>query len=257
MSLVFALIASLTAHGATPTQVKSALDTFNQQAHFPLPALEAGQLEDLAEGRLIKFRQFTSAEAPQRAVGMQVIPMSRARLWAAARDESTEYEGVVFWRIPTAPEGRERWYEHLDIPRPFSDRHLVIDVWDNHELAKSTDGMAWEHPWEVASAGMEEARQAVSSGGVKGVTPGMFQRSVVVDINNGAWVALSLGPEETLFIFHAQSVVGGAIPDRLLTDFAMMKMGKVFRDVIARATIAETWFKPGQLEGGDGVLLAL
>lgn len=257
MSLVIALIASLTAQAATSAQLKSALDTFNQEAHFPLPTLEGGQLADLSEGRLIKFRQYTSPEAPQRAVGMQVVPMSRDRLWAAARDESTEYEGIVFWRVPDAPASRERWYEHIDVPRPFSDRHFVIDVWDNHALAKNTEGLAWEHPWEIASAGLDKAEQAVSSGAVKGVTPGMFHRSVEVEINNGAWVALSLGPEETLFVFHAQSVVGGAIPDRLLTDFAMMKMGKVFRDVIARATVVDTWFKPGELEGGDGVLLAL
>jgi hypothetical protein len=37
----------------------------------------------------------------------------------------------------------------------------------------------------------------------------------------------------------------------------MMKMGKVFRGVIERATIAETWYTSGETEGGDGVPLTL
>ena len=257
MSFILAMIVWLGAEAATPGELESAFESFNQEAHFPLSALSPDQLSRLAEGRLVKFRQYTSPEAPQRAVGIQVIPSSRERLWAAARDEDTDFEGVVFWRVPEAPEGRERWYEFLDIPRPFSDRHLVIDVWDNHALAQKTGGMAWEHPWEVAREGMQAAEFAVSSGAIDGLTPGLFARSVEVEFNNGAWVALALSPQETVFVFHAQSVVGGAIPDRLLVDFSMMKMGKVFRDVIERARVAESWYKPGEIEGGDGVPMTL
>jgi hypothetical protein len=257
MTVILAMSVWFGAQAATPQELENALESFNQQAYFPLPALNKEQLSRLAEGRLVKFRQYTSPEAPQRAVGIQVIPLSRARLWAAARDEDADYEGVVFWRVPEAPEGRERWYEFIDIPRPFSDRHFVIDVWDNHTLAQQTGGMAWEHPWAVAPAGLQAAERAVSSGAIDGVTPGLFRRSVEVVLNNGAWVALSLSPQETVFVFHAQSVVGGAIPDRLLADFAMMKMGKVFRGVIERATIAETWYTSGETVGGDGVPLTL
>ena len=184
-------------------------------------------------------------------------PRERARLWAAARADEVDYEGAILWAVAGAPEGRERWYEWIDIPFPFSDRHFVLDVWDNHALAKSSGNMIWEHPWEIATGAMSQTKAPAQRGEIEGVSAQVYNKSVEVDINNGAWVAIALGPNETLLAFHAQSVVGGAIPDKLIADFVMMSMGKVFKGIIGRAETCEEWFKPGKLiaPGGDVVAL--
>ena len=92
---------------------------------------------------------------------------------------------------------------------------------------------------------MVATQAAAARGEIEGVTPQVYNKSIEVDINNGAWVAIALGPEETLLVLHAQSVVGGAIPDKLIADFVMMSMGNVFRDLIGRAETCDEWFKPG------------
>ena len=168
-----------------------------------------------------------------------------------------DYEGAVFWAVDGAPEGRERWYEWIDIPFPFSDRHFVLDVWDNHELAKSSDNQVWEHPWEIAEGILPQTKGPAERGEIEGVSAQVYRKSVEVDINNGAWVAIALGPNETLLAFHAQSVVGGAIPDKLIADFVMMSMGKIFRDLVARAETCEDWFKPGKLIAPGGEVVEL
>lgn len=242
---------------ASPAEVTSAWATFNAGAELPLPDITDAQLERLLEGKLVKYREVAGEDDPQRVVGIQIIQQERSRVWAAARAEDVDYDGAIFWAVDGAPEGRERWYQWVDIPFPFADRHLVLDVWDNHALAASSDNTIWEHPWEIATGAMALTRDAAAKGEIEGVTPQIYNKSVVVDVNNGAWVAIALGPEETLLAFHAQSVVGGAIPDKLIADFVMMSMGKIYRDLIARAETCDEWFKPGKLIAPGGEVVGL
>jgi len=241
----------------TPEEVVSAWAVFNAGAELPLPKMTEPQLDRLLEGKLVKYREVGAEDEPQRVVGMQIVPMDRSRIWAAARAEDVDYDGAIFWAVAGAPEGRERWYEWIDIPFPFADRHFVLDVWDNDALAKSSDNRVWEHPWAIAKGVLPQTQEAAARGEIEGVSPAVYRKSVEVNINNGAWVAIALSPDETLLVFHAQSVVGGAIPDKLIADFVMMSMGKVFKGLTARASNCEEWFKPGKLVGPGGELVTL
>jgi len=256
MMVLWSALVSL-AWATSPVELNAAWSAFNTGAEHALPALTERQQERLLRGKLVKYRKVGDPGAPQRVVGMQILPMDRARIWAAARSEDVDYEGTTFWLVPGAPEDRERWYQWMDIPYPFADRHFVIDVWDNQALAKATGGKVWEHPWAIAQQGLPVARAAVTEGKVKGLTEELYDKSVLVDTNNGAWVAIALGPKETLAVFHVQTVIGGNIPDKLIADYMMLTMKKLFKDLTRRAATCETWFKPGKLITPDGQLLEL
>ena len=233
---------------ATPTELGQTLAAFNRTAVYPLPKLSHGDLQRLASKKVVKLRETGSADSAQRAIGLVLLDRPRDAVWVSARNEDGSYASMSNLKIP-AVGAVERWYQHLDVPFPFTDRHWVIDVWDNHELAAA--GPCWEHPWRLAASGGDTARASVVAGRVGDLTAKQFDGSLKVPVNNGAWVACQFGPEETLLVFHAQSVVGGNIPDRLVVDFTMMTLGKVLRQVDERAATAAEWYAD-DLVGGDG-----
>ncbi|MFT5455594.1 MAG: hypothetical protein ACI9K2_002076, partial [Myxococcota bacterium] len=240
------LVLALSALAGPANDVAEALRQFNAAAVYDLPVLSTEQLQRLENGKIVKIREITSADSPQRAVGMLLTAQPRDAIWVAARTEEGGAASITSLIVPSVSEA-ERWYQHLDAPFPFADRHWVIDVWDNHAVAEASP--CWEHPWRIAPAGYDAARAAVAAGRVGKVSEKQFDSAVKVGVNNGAWVACTVGGR-TLLVFHAQSVVGGSIPDRLVTDFTMMTLGKVLRGVETRSTTAATWYDGG-LVGGD------
>ncbi len=246
-----ALLVTLVASAATPADVQGALKTLNQHAVYPLAALSEADLSKLTAGKVVKIRETAAADEPQRAIGMILTPHSRDAVWVAARTEEGSYASMSNLVLPHPGEG-ERWYQHMNVPFPFTDRHWVIDVWDNASLA---DGPCWEHPWRLAPDGYDAARAAVVAGKVDSLSKKEFDGALKVPVNNGAWVACQVGGE-TLLVFHAQSVVGGSVPDRLVVDFTMMTLGKLMRGVEGRAATARTWYR-GDVDGGDGVPIVL
>jgi hypothetical protein len=228
------------------------IEGFNAAAVYKLPPLSSDDLQKLVDGKVVKIREPAAADEPQRAIGMLLTAHPRDAMWVAARTEEGSYASMSNYLIPGTGD-LERWYQHMNVPFPFTDRHWVIDVWDNKAAAEA--GLCWEHPWRLAPTGYETARQATADQKVSSLTLKQFDGAVKVPVNNGAWVACELG-SETLLVFHAQSVVGGAVPDRLVLDFTMMTLGKVVRGVESRAATAASWYRGG-IVGGDGQRIVL
>ncbi len=231
------LLLALPVHAATADQVAAALATFNQHATIPLPPLSERELEKLAKGDIVRNvdREQTD-DGPARAIGMVVLDAGRPAVWLSMQDPHyAGTDGLIEARLKTDGRDRERWFGYLDVPRPFPDRQWVIDVWNEHGVAAATGGVAWEHPWALTPDGMAQVRPKVAAGEVAGLTVDDLDGAITTPLNQGAWVALDLGPDQTLLIYHCRFDVGGRVPDGLMTQYILSTFPKVFRAIEARA----------------------
>ena len=120
--------------------LQEALAAFNTSARFPLPALADSQVERLAEGKVVKIREVSgSGDEPQRAIGLLRTALPKEALWLSARDvHFTAVDELIEVQLTPDAQWPAVWYQLLDMPRPFSDRHWVVDVTDTHTLASLT-----------------------------------------------------------------------------------------------------------------------
>lgn len=240
--------------------IPEALRDFNEGARFPLPTLSPSQIERLVQGKVLKLREVgESSDQPQRAIGLLRTHQSAASLWLAARDAHyTAVDELVEVRL--TPEGQwpSVWYQHLDLPRPFSDRHWVVDVVDTHGLARASDGRCWEHAWQLSQDGLPTAEEALDAGRVPGIDSERAADAIYTPVNRGAWLVIDLGDGTSLLGYHVTSVIGGAVPDKLVADYTLFTLGKLLKGVAGRADEVVDHYDAEHtpIEGGDGVRLA-
>ena len=249
---------AVTAQETTQKQaINSGIVQFNKYAKYPVPALTDEQVEKLTTGKIVRIRQRPSDPSlPQRILGFIIIKQPRNNAWLGARDPHFASHGSFTEKNLTPLGEREvLWYQYFDVPRFFTDRHWLITVEDNHEMAQKTNNMAWEHPWDLTPDGEAKALEAVRAGRVPGITAEMADNAIYVPVNNGAWLAIKLSENETLFGFHASTVVAGRIPDKLVADYAMWSLNSTLEGVAERAqNVYEHYDKSHQrVPGGDGV----
>jgi len=241
---------------ALADELESRLASFNAHAKFPIPALTESQLDKLRQGKLVRIRQSSKeGDQPQRGIGLRILEQPRAQLWAGATDEHMGSKGTANEvQMPRAGSG-SRWYQRLWLPWPFAHRHWVIDVQDTHALAKATGGLAWEHYWMLTPEGEGLALALIAEGKVEDVTSKMASGFVYTPVNRGAYFAIVLSEHRTLWGFHASTVVGGNISDRLIADFTMMQLKGVIQDVEERGLKSRSHYVKGHapIIGGDGL----
>lgn len=227
---------------------------FNTHAKFPIPGLSESQLGKLREGKLVRMREVDSVSGSQRGIGLRIIEQPMAQLWVGAVDPHMTYKAAANEVEMTSGEGSRRWYQRLWLPWPFAHRHWVIDVQDSTALAKVTQDIAWEHYWTLAPEGPTLAKALIAAGKVEGVSVRDGEGFVYTPENRGAYFAIALADGRTLWGFHAATVVGGNISDRMVTNFTMMQLRGIFQDVIERGLKAKTHYILGheQVVGGNG-----
>ena len=123
------------------------------------PTLSAQQLGELTSR---KSRQSHGSAGgttqPRRATGLLLSTASRNQLWVSCQDmHFQQQESTTELRVSLSPPDKAAWYGYLDLPWPFDDRHWVVDVYNNHSLAKATGGKAWEHPWTLVPEARAES----------------------------------------------------------------------------------------------------
>jgi hypothetical protein len=244
--------------GAAPrsdlSELRATIERLNGAAHYPLPSLNDRQLAQLREGKTARIREVPEDRTqPQRVIGLVKTSRSKEALWLSLRDrhwtaaeELTEVllEGESSWpRI---------WYQHLDAPRPFADRHYVLRIEDTVRLPLVTGGACWEHWWTLKEDGPELARAALADGRIPGWDLESTQGAVYVPVNDGAWLVCSLPGGGTLLGYHVRFVAGGRIPDRMIADYGMATLGRVLRKVVARAGEVEAHYRGGHYAIPDG-----
>jgi hypothetical protein len=238
-----------------PAAVGDALAAYSRAAAFALPALSDEDLRRLDDGKVVRVRDHGGPGAPQRVLGLLVVPMPREHLWLSALDPHFAAAPEIT-EVRLTPPGTwpNQWYQYLDLPRPFTDRHWVVDVWNHRPLALATGGRSWEHAWRLAMDGPTLARQAPSAGRVPGVDGPRAQGAIYTPVNHGAWLAITLLDGRTLLGYHVTSVVGGSIPDRLVADWSLSTLGRVLRGVVDRAAKVVAHYRGAHepICGGDG-----
>lgn len=231
--------------------IRSALLLFNQGAQFPLPALEDGIVNRLDRGEIVRLRDRTGPHT--RAIGLLIVPMPRDRLWLSALDpHHAAAEEVTEVRL--TPEGQwpSQWYQLLDLPLPLSDRHWVIDVWNNTDLAESSGNRLWEHAWRLSRDGRLLAAGA-GDGRVAGIDPDLARGAIYTPHNEGAWIAWDLGDGRSLLGYHVSTVIDGNIPDDLVAAWSHATLGRVLQAVVERSAAVSTHYDGTHtpLMGGD------
>ncbi|MEL6344095.1 MAG: hypothetical protein AAFV53_13330 [Myxococcota bacterium] len=210
------------------------LTRYNRDAQMPLPALTPRQRADMLSGKVLQHLERRD-DGNWWVAGMLVCQCTKESLWLATQDlHFTSQDDAIEANVSMAPH-QASWYALLDLPRPFSDRHWVIDVWDNVTLAKASDNVFWEHPWKLREGGAELVRPKVERGEVEGLDLATFDAAVYTPINEGAWVFIDLPDGRSLIAYHLVTVVGGNIPDRLVAEFVRRNMENQLRTLESRA----------------------
>lgn len=220
---------------ATPAEIESLLQRFRGAAVMPLAPLSAAQHGELAGGQIVTLLERRS-DGHHRAVGIAVCPVPKEAMWLATQDPHfTGGDGSIEAEVSTAPH-KGTWYGMLDVPKPFSDRHWVIDVWDEVGTARETGDVIWEHPWRLRRGGTGLVREQVQRGEIAGLTPEMYAEAIETPLNEGALVFLALSETESLFAYHVTTDVGGAVPERMVAGFVRRTMTEHIENLRRRAT---------------------
>jgi len=220
--------------GADAVQIHDTLRRFNEVALMPLPVVDRGDLEALVAGEVVTILT-RHPEGHHRVVAFALTDAPKETVWVATQDPHfTGDDEAIEANVALEPH-KASWYGFLEIPRPFHDRHWVVDVWDNVELADASGGAFWEHPWRLRPGGVALLRDRVQRGEVPGVTSESFESAIETPVNEGGIVVLELSEGESLYAYHITSSIGGAIPQRLVAGFIRTTMEGHVRALQARA----------------------
>lgn len=242
--------------------VASALADFNTRAQYPIPALDADQLRQLAAGKLVRIRKaFGEQAAQQRVIGLLLVKQPREAVWLACFDPHlTEHKGFSGLRLSPEGDRPALWYGHLKLPRPFKARQWVLKTWDNYRLARTGRGQAWEYVWQLHKEGLPDARAALERGELAGLDAGHFDRAIITSVNHGGWLAIALDDRRTILGFQSTSTMDGYIPDWLVVRWSFRNLKELLGDVARRAKDVVPKHYIGDhapLTGGDGRPLKL
>ena len=236
-----------------------AIRGFNKHAYFPIPELDTKQIQHLKKGEVVRMLDRASPMEPRRAIGMIILNTSKEAAWVAYRDphyitQNQTQESLIF--IKNADQ--ERWYGYLDLPWPFSDRHWLIDVWNNHKLATESSNKYWEHPWELTKDGEDLIVDLQKESKLPAIaTSQAITKAILTPVNRGAWFAITI-EDQTLLGYHCTSVVGGNIPEGPLAQYVLSSIEGLLKPVKKRAeSEVSTHYDSNhqQMIGGDGQII--
>ncbi|HEY3517520.1 MAG TPA: hypothetical protein VGL98_10780 [Gammaproteobacteria bacterium] len=167
-------------------------------------------------------------------VGWQVVKAPRLLVWLSLlggrEDSSARRQHVVLTRRPA---GTHISYHHIDLPWPFKDRHWLLLCEKNLRLASESHDDIWEHRWSLLPLDDSQLEAAYDTGGVPGLTRKMFDDSVYLTANQGAWIVFDLGAEGTLVAASMDIDLGGRVPAALVQSFAKHQMREFFESLNA------------------------
>lgn len=239
-----------------PNEIRAGIGIYNANAEVPVPALSGKQIQEVLNGGVAKIRERgASVDAPQRALGYILIDHPRPAVWLAALEpDYIPVKGLTEFMTKTDSIGNSTWYQHIKLPWPVTNRHWLIDLENNTELADATRGKVWEQTWDLNPGREPEAKRIVGRGLVSGITVAEAQKSIFTPVNHGAWIAVRLRDDKTMLIYAVTSVIGGMIPESLVIRYAMSTLDELLYGIADRAEKMRTVFPNGNypVPGGDG-----
>lgn len=173
----------------------------------------------VANGKVAKRR--IAEDGPDRAMGMLWTPVARPALWVAVLDDihDTVVNSLQEQRLGRTEDGRKVLYQRLDLPWPAQDRQWVIEIWNNLALERDTNGAVWERPWDLGDPAQ---------------MPTPDDKALWLPMTNGSWLLLEVAGG-TLMAYSARTTIGGAIPDELVTRWAMATLDEMMEHIVDRS----------------------
>jgi hypothetical protein len=246
------------AHGAVDdATIVAALDEYLQGSRSPFPLPPAHERARLLEGKVLKQR--IKVPEGDLAVGMIVSEEPLRDLWLGSLDPHFDnVKNVRTYIFPTPPGAVTRWYGLVDLPRPFNDRHFLITTVLNKAMAEESGGRIWERTWSLDPEGVAIMMPIVAEGKVEGVDSSIFAKAIYTPVNRGSWFLVQLDATHVLLGYSCATVIGGDIPDGLVTQHVLAGLDELLTKVVARAGTIEEHYKTGHdfLVGGDGIPIA-
>ncbi|MCO4748334.1 MAG: hypothetical protein KC912_26300 [Proteobacteria bacterium] len=175
------------------------------------------ELKGLAKGDFVKRRE--RLDGADRAIGAMWTGANLDELWVAIQDEEHAglVKGLIDERLPGSTYQNKLLYQRIDLPWPFADRQWVIKVVNNQPLFDLSEGRCWERTWDVTP-----------ERGAKNET----EDAVWVEVNDGGWLVADVAGG-TLLVYHVRTVIGGNIPEDAATQWSMMTLGGMLKDLVA------------------------
>lgn len=177
------------------------------------------ELEELAKGEVVKRRE--RLDGADRAMAAVWTSAPLDNLWVAVQDEDHDsmVKGLVEERLPGSTFQDKILFQLIDLPWPFADRQWVIRVVNNLDLYAKSEGRCWERTWDLTP-----------ERGAKNES----ESAVWVDTNDGGWLAAEVAGG-SLVVYHARTVIGGNVPDDAASQWAMLTLGGMMRDIASQS----------------------
>lgn len=245
--------------------IGGAIEFYNRLAAPPLVAPSARQIEALLDGEVVKIRRAGDPDAPLEAdrheqlTTYDLVEQPLVQVWLASLDPHLLGSTLVTEvRLADLPQGGSTWYQYIDLPWPITDRHWVIDVRKDVELAERGGGWIWKQTWDLVAGGRDTALAVVRAGRAPGITIEAAEKAVYLPVNTGAWVVFALTERQTLVVYHLTTVFGGHIPEKLVNTFAMTQLDNLMHAVEKQAASMPQHYVAGHstIYGGDGQPIA-
>jgi len=242
------------AHAAVDdATIVKALEDYEAGATYKFAMPPERERARLVEGKVLKQR--FKNEQGDLALGMIVSSEPLRDLWLGSLDPDFDIvRNVRSYIFPTPPDAVTRWYGLVDLPFPFADRHFLITTVLNKAIEASSVGRIWERAWHLEPDGVATMAPLVAAGKVAGVDTAMFDKAIYTPVNYGAWFFVRLDERDTLVGYSCATVVGGDIPEGLVTQHVLSGLDELLRTVVARAKEMPQHYRGAHplLVGGDG-----
>ena len=231
--------------GGQSDLIERFVETYSEQRDRYRLNLSGLDLENLNAGRTV-VRVLDSPGKAERedtdnfgVLAMKIVEAPRLLVWLALIADSEELDGRLTRAVLSeGPAGSKLRYQHINLPWPIKDRHWVIQVENNVDLARASDGRIWERQWQLDPRGQQLIDSAFTDGAIIGITRHVLDDSIYLPTNRGSWTVADLGRNRTLVAAFVDFRLGGLIPDRLVRSYIKRELRSGFAmldDLIERA----------------------
>ena len=261
---MFSLLFSLVSFASPDAKsIATAIDTFNTHSYIDVPKLSSSNVQKLLKGKVVTLvnngKATEKGVEKGKAVAYYISDLPKEKLWVSFQDPHFQVqENTTELLFQKKSADNLVWYGFMDLSWPMSDRHWVVRVWNNHELAKKTDNRMWEHPWKLVKDGKEQVRSKIEGGALPKIKKKMFDDAIYLPESTGAWVMIDVD-DSTLMIYSATATVGGAVPEGLMMNFLLSSMNRFMKDgeKRARGKVPSHYNSSHKgIYGGDGKIIS-
>ncbi|MEM9171532.1 MAG: hypothetical protein AAGA84_02385 [Pseudomonadota bacterium] len=244
--------------------VAELLREYQRESGISVADLDTASFDKLMQGQTVNRKiSMTLSGASDgdnsitRVVGYRLIDKPREPLWLTALAVDGGFsKRLTEHFVRMHDNGGACWYQHVDMPWPLKDRHWLVRSDKNLSVAQHTDNRLWEHFWRLVPDAKTEIDALYAKGNVSGLTQKQKEKSVMLPLNNGAWVMGLVNPNRTLVMVHATLDMGGIIPDGFVARQSRINLTRTLTKIEQDADSA--WARYGdayRIYRGDGTLI--